>query len=83
MPRQFGHTFGRTASVQSRQNVHSYEQIIASVALGASGRLQFSHVGRSSSMLALRLLRGAGRHHGDVKWQSPIAVAVAIAGKAA
>ena len=52
-PPQFGHTFDRTASTQSRQNVHSYEQIIASVALGASGRLQFSHVGRSSSMFAL------------------------------
>jgi hypothetical protein len=36
--------------MQSRQNVHSYEQIIAS---GASGRLQFSHAGRNSSMFAL------------------------------
>ena len=49
-PPQLGHTFDRTASTQSRQNVHSYEQIIASVTLGASRRLQFSQVGRSSSM---------------------------------
>ena len=49
-PPQFGHTFDRTAVTQSRQNVHSYVQFIALVALGGSGRLQFSHVGRSSSM---------------------------------
>ena len=52
-PPQFGHTFDRTALTQSRQNVHSYVQIIASVALGGSGRLQFSQVGRSSSMFAV------------------------------
>ena len=49
-PAQFGHTFDRTVSTQSRQNVHSIVQIIALVASRGSGRLQFSQVGRSSSM---------------------------------
>src|SRR4051794_434772 len=57
-PPQFGHTFDSTPSTHSRQNVHSYEQIIASLASGASGRLQFSQVGRSSSMPALSPSRG-------------------------
>jgi hypothetical protein len=39
-------------STQSRQNVHSIVQIIASGASRGSGRLQFSHVGRSSSIVA-------------------------------
>jgi NAD(P)-dependent dehydrogenase (short-subunit alcohol dehydrogenase family) len=39
-------------STQSRQNVHSIVQIIASGASRGSGRLQFSHVGRSSSIFA-------------------------------
>jgi hypothetical protein len=49
-PPQFGHTLDRTALTHSRQNVHSYVQFIASIAVGGSGRLQFSQVGRSSSM---------------------------------
>jgi hypothetical protein len=50
-PAQFGHTFDRTVSTHSRQNVHSIVQIIASGASRGSGRLQFSHVGRSSSIV--------------------------------
>ena len=49
-PPQFGQTLCRMFSTQSRQNVHSNEQIIASAASGGSARLQFSQVGLSSSM---------------------------------
>jgi hypothetical protein len=66
-PPQFRHTFDRTASTQSRQNVHSYEQIIASVALGASGRLQFSHVGRSSSSCRMHCHGDGARRYRRVR----------------
>ena len=48
-PPQLGQTLLNTLSTQALQNVHSNVQIMASVAFGASGALQFSQVGRSSS----------------------------------
>ncbi len=49
-PPQFGQTPPRSRSTQSRQNVHSNVQIIASVAWGGRSLSQHSHPGRSSSM---------------------------------
>jgi hypothetical protein len=49
-PPQFGQTFSKMFSTQGRQNVHSNVQIIASVEFGGNAALQFSQVGRSSSM---------------------------------
>src|ERR1700759_3891972 len=48
-PPQFGHTFDKTPSTQAAQNVHSYEQMRASVESGSNGLLQFSYFGLSSS----------------------------------
>ncbi len=48
-PPQFGQTLCSTSSTQVAQNVHSYEQIRASVESGGNGLLQCSQVGRSSS----------------------------------
>src|SRR5438093_2555442 len=50
-PPQFGQTLSSTFSTQERQNVHSNEQIIASVESGGRAVLQFSHVGLSSSIM--------------------------------
>jgi len=50
-PPQFGHTLPSTVSTHGAQNVHSYEQIRASSACGGRGLLQFSHVGRNSSVV--------------------------------
>jgi len=50
LPPQFGQRPSNRVSTQSRQNVHSNEQIIASVECGGSRLLQCSQVGRSSSM---------------------------------
>lgn len=52
-PPQLGHTFSSKFSTQGRQKVHSKLQIIASVASGGRGVLQFSQVGRSSSIALL------------------------------
>jgi hypothetical protein len=52
LPPQFGQRPANTFSTQSRQNVHSNEQIIASVAAGGKSLLQHSQLGRSSSMLS-------------------------------
>jgi hypothetical protein len=49
-PPQLGQTLPRTRSTHARQNVHSNEQIIASVESGGKGWLQCSQVGRSSSI---------------------------------
>jgi len=49
-PPQLGQTFPRTFSTQGAQKVHSYEQMRASGECGGSGLLQFSQVGRSSSV---------------------------------
>lgn len=49
-PPQFGHTLPSTFSTHGRQNVHSNVQIMAAAALGGRAALQFSQVGRSSSM---------------------------------
>ena len=49
-PPQFGHTSWRIFSTHPLQNVHSNEQIMASVDSGGNGLLQFSHVGLSSSI---------------------------------
>jgi hypothetical protein len=57
LPPQFGHTPSSLFSAQSRQNVHSKVQIIASVAAGGKSLSQHSQLGRSSSMN--RLLSGA------------------------
>jgi hypothetical protein len=50
LPPQFGHTPLSRLSTQSRQNVHSKVQIIASVAPGGKSLSQHSQLGRSSSM---------------------------------
>ena len=49
-PPQFGQRPPSTPSAQSRQNVHSYEQIRASTESGGRSRSQHSQFGRSSSM---------------------------------
>src|SRR5262252_4067884 len=54
-PPQFGQTFPSTPSTQGAQNVHSNEQMRASVESGGNGSLQCSQVGRSSSMGRLTL----------------------------
>jgi hypothetical protein len=64
-PPQFGHTLARTWSTHSAQNVHSNVQIIASVEFGGRGLLQFSQVGRSSSMGDLQF---ATHLVGDAAW---------------
>jgi hypothetical protein len=50
LPPQFGQTPLRRCSTQSRQNVHSNVQIIASVADGGKSLSQHSQLGRNSSM---------------------------------
>jgi hypothetical protein len=50
-PPQFGQTLRSTVSTQVVQNVHSYEQIHASVESGGKRFAQFSQTGRSSSIL--------------------------------
>jgi hypothetical protein len=52
-PPQFGQTFSRVFSTQERQNMHSNEQIIASVEFGGRAELQFSQLGLNSSMTKL------------------------------
>src|SRR5207344_938344 len=47
-PPQFGQMLRRTWSTQLAQNVHSYEQMRASVDAGGNATLQFSQVGLSS-----------------------------------
>ena len=49
-PPQFGQTPLSLLSTQSRQNVHSNVQIIASVAAGGKSLSQHSQLGRSSSI---------------------------------
>ena len=48
-PPQFGQTFAKMVSTHVAQNVHSYEQMRASMESGGNGLLQCSHVGLSSS----------------------------------
>jgi len=50
LPPQFGQTPASLLSTQSRQNVHSKVQIIASVADGGKSLSQHSQPGRSSSI---------------------------------
>jgi hypothetical protein len=50
LPPQFGQTPFSLLSTQSRQNVHSKVQIIASVACGGKSLSQHSQLGRSSSI---------------------------------
>src|SRR5690349_16060598 len=51
-PPQLGQTSARTSSTHEVQKVHSNEQMRASGESGGRGLLQFSQVGRSSSMVA-------------------------------
>jgi hypothetical protein len=51
LPPQLGQRPARRLSTQSRQNVHSKVQIIASVAAGGNSLLQHSQFGRSSSIV--------------------------------
>jgi len=63
-PPQFGHTFSSTVSMQLRQKVHSYEQIIASVESAGNEVLQCSQVGLSSSMVTPEFKKDvSGRYH--------------------
>ena len=50
LPPQFGQTPPSLLSTQSRQNVHSNVQIIASAADGGKSLSQHSQLGRSSSI---------------------------------
>jgi hypothetical protein len=50
LPPQFGQTPQSLLSAQSRQNVHSNEQIMASVADGGKSLSQHSQLGRNSSI---------------------------------
>jgi len=52
LPPQFGQRPPSLLSTQSRQNVHSNEQIIASAAAGGKSLLQHSQFGLSSSIFA-------------------------------
>jgi hypothetical protein len=52
-PPQFGHTLPSLLSAQSAQNVHSYEQIRASVEFGGRSLSQYSQFGRSCSAMAV------------------------------
>jgi hypothetical protein len=56
LPPQFGQTPLSRLSTQSRQNVHSKVQIMASVADGGKSLSQHSQLGRSSSMGCLPAL---------------------------
>jgi hypothetical protein len=62
-PAQFGQRLCNLFSTQSRQNVHSYEQIKASWLSAGSSCSQHSHFGRSSSM-ASSLVRCSGKAFG-------------------
>jgi hypothetical protein len=53
LPPQFGQTPPSFVSTQSRQNVHSKVQIIASVAAGGRSLSQHSQFGRKASMATL------------------------------
>jgi hypothetical protein len=53
LPPQFGQTPLSLVSTQSRQNVHSKVQIIASAAAGGKSLSQHSQLGRSSSIASL------------------------------
>jgi hypothetical protein len=53
LPPQFGQTPLSLVSTQSRQNVHSKVQIIASPAAGGKSLSQHSQLGRSSSIASL------------------------------
>jgi hypothetical protein len=52
LPPQFGQTPLSLLSTQSRQNVHSNVQIIASVADGGKSLSQHSQLGRNSSIFS-------------------------------
>jgi len=52
LPPQFGQRPPSLLSTQSQQNVHSNEQIIASLAAGGKSLLQHSQLGLSSSIFA-------------------------------
>jgi hypothetical protein len=56
-PPQFGQRPPSLVSTQSRQNVHSKLQIIASGACGGRSLLQHSQLGRSSSTCLLLLFK--------------------------
>lgn len=51
LPPQFGHLPANTVSAQCRQNVHSNEQILASVESAGRSTLQHSQFGRICSMV--------------------------------
>jgi hypothetical protein len=61
LPPQFGQTPLSRLSTQSRQNVHSNVQIIASVADGGRFLSQHSQLGRRASMGHLRPADRAGK----------------------
>jgi hypothetical protein len=68
LPPQFGQTPLSLLSTQSRQNVHSKVQIIASAAEGGKSLSQHSQLGRNSSMAcalpyARALMRFAANSH--------------------
>src|SRR5258708_6314809 len=58
LPPQFGQRPPSFPFTQSRQNVHSNVQIMASVAAGGRSLSQHSQLGRSSSMTSLLTYKG-------------------------
>jgi hypothetical protein len=58
LPPQLGQTPAKRLSAQSRQNVHSKVQIMASAARGGSALSQHSQLGRNSSMAFLPAAAG-------------------------
>jgi hypothetical protein len=65
-PPQFGQTPDSVCSTHVAQNVHSYEQIRASSESGGNAQLQFSQVGLSSSMVALRTTGHRPKYDADL-----------------
>lgn len=61
-PPQLGQTSSSTSSTHCAQNVHSYEQMRALVALGGNVVLQFSQVGLSSSIVVSPLISSQEYH---------------------
>src|SRR5207248_194236 len=61
-PPQFGQTSNNVSRTQVAQNVHSNEQIIASVESGGRSRSHSSQLGRSASLASLYVVLPSPAH---------------------
>ena len=81
-PPQFGHMPCSTEVAHASQNVHSNEQIRASIDSGGRSRSQHSQLGRSWSMGDSELVASKVLHErqptGAVGWKPPAPVRVAV-----